>query len=87
MKQIYVLTEDYSRRLIGVYSTPTLAINALFRNTIGYTIVGIEPQAVGTAYYLRDCNENTMRFYIENTTLDDPLWLGTESIFQKGEEE
>lgn len=87
MKQIYVLTEDYSHQLIGVYSTSTLAINALCRNAIGYTMVGIEPQAVGTAYYFRDDNENTMRFYIESAILDDPLWLGTESTFQEGEEE
>lgn len=75
-KQVFVLTEERSHRLIGVYSHYSLAVNALFTNVLGCTIVGIEPQPVGTAYWFKNTDGISFEFFIENTDMDDTLWLG-----------
>lgn len=76
MKQVFVLTSVYAHRLIGVYSHYGLAMNALFTNALGYTITGVEPQPIGTAYRFKDADDEEYEFFIENVVVDDSLWLG-----------
>lgn len=85
MKQVFVLTEERSHRLIGVYSYYGRAVNAMFTNALGYTITGIEPQPVGTAYQFKNTNGDRSEFFIENTFVDDTLWLG--AIHEEDDEE
>ena len=84
-KQVFVLTEEHSHRLIGVYSHYGRAVNAMFTNALGYTITGIEPQPVGTAYQFKTANGDRSEFFIENAFVDDTLWLG--AIHKEDDEE
>ena len=86
-KQVFVLTEEYSHRLIGVYSHYGLAVNALFNNALGYTAVEVVPQLIGTAYNFKDINGNNVSFFIEDVDLDDDLYLGPAEIYKEEEEE
>lgn len=85
-KQVFVLTEEYSHRLIGVYSHYGLAMNALFNNALGYSVVDVVPHPVGTVYDFKDVNGNDVSFFVENVVLDDSLWLGPTEIYKEEEE-
>ena len=76
MKQVFVLMEKYNR-LIGVYSTYGLAMNALFNNAVGLQVTEVVPLPVGTAYNFKDTDNNNISFFIENVTMDDSFWLGS----------
>lgn len=75
-KQVFVLTEKYHHRLIGVYSTYGLAMNALFNNALGCRVIEVVPLPVGTTYNFKDTDNNDISFFIENIIMDDSFWLG-----------
>ena len=75
-KQVFVLTEENSHRLIGVYSHYGIAMNALFNNALGCSVAEVVPQPVGTAYNFKDANGDSISFFIENVIMDDDFWLG-----------
>lgn len=74
-KQVFVLTEENSHRLIGVYSHYGLAMNALFNNALGCSVAEVVPLPNGTTYHFK-ADDNDISFFIENITMDDDFWLG-----------
>lgn len=74
-KEVFVLTEKNPYRLIGVYSTYSLAMNALFNNALGLQVIEVVPLPNGTTYHFK-ADDNDISFFIENVVMDDDFWLG-----------
>lgn len=74
-KEVFVLTEKNPYRLIGVYSTYGLAMNALFNNALGCQVIEVVPLPNGTTYHFK-ADDNDISFFIENVVMDDSFWLG-----------
>lgn len=74
-KEVFVLTEKNPYRLIGVYSTYGLAMNALFNNALGFQVIEVVPLPNGTTYHFK-ADDNDISFFIENVVMDDSFWLG-----------
>lgn len=75
-KYVYVATYENIHRVIGVYSDPSLAVNAIWslspRNAF---LNSIREEPTGTRYILASSNtDKTFEYFIEKVELDERFW-------------
>lgn len=71
----YVVTDETSHNIVGVYTDFMLAINAIWHLSQGYNIVGFREDLIGCQYKV--VNPETkyeVIYYIEKIEMNEKFW-------------
>jgi len=73
---VYVLTREdgHVSTVLGVYTDPMLAMNAIWTLNYGSIVGPIKEETVGTRYTVLNYDGEEEYYYIEKVTLNEKLW-------------
>lgn len=75
MKQfVYVLTNEDTHNILGIYTSPISAMNALWSVAVSCTIEGVVEEYVGTQYTVfNPVSHKRNIYYIEKIELNEKI--------------